>query len=210
MSESFSIIFIVVILILAAVATLRAKSLLLSVLWLAGVSVLISTLLYTLSAHQVAVIELSVGAGLVTILFIFVIGAAGDKQVARSTVIPRVIAAGLVLAAVTLLILLGRSSNWLNPLPTANSQAVTFSQVRGLDLMVQVVLIFAGVLGLVEILAETKAPLDYPMADEVAARRDSDLLSMERQSQRPLEDAKRVEQGLIAPTNPAPEASQNR
>ena len=72
MIETLKLIFIIAVLILAALATLRARSLLLSALWLAGVSAMISTLLYTLSAHQVAVIELSVGAGLVTIFFIFV------------------------------------------------------------------------------------------------------------------------------------------
>jgi NADH:ubiquinone oxidoreductase subunit 6 (subunit J) len=210
MIETLKLIFIIAVLILAALATLRARSLLLSALWLAGVSAMISTLLYTLSAHQVAVIELSVGAGLVTIFFIFVISAAGDEQVERSSVIPGTIAAVLVIVAVTLLIILGRSSNWVNALPTTQNLANRFTQIRGLDLLVQVVLIFAGVLGLVEILAEAKAPLDHPMADEIAVKREHDLQSLEQESRRPVEDARRLEHGLITPTDAAPEAPQLR
>jgi hypothetical protein len=37
------------------------------------------------------------------------------------------------------------------------------------------VLIFAGVLGLLGLLAEAKAPLAYPVAEEVAARREREL-----------------------------------
>lgn len=51
--------------------SLRAKSLLASALWLAGVSARVAALLYDLGAHEVAVVELSVGAGLVTVLLLF-------------------------------------------------------------------------------------------------------------------------------------------
>jgi NADH:ubiquinone oxidoreductase subunit 6 (subunit J) len=199
MTEMILFLLVVVLLIGAAIQTLRAKSLLLSALWLAGVSVMTATLLYMLFAHQVAVIELSVGAGLVTILFIFAIGVAGDEEVERSAIVPRVIPAVLVLGSVTLLVVLGRSSGWLRPLPIKNSLASNFSQVRSLDLLVQVVLIFAGVLGLVGILAEAKAPLDHPMADEIAAKREQDLLSMEQQSSQTLGDADQAEPARINP-----------
>jgi hypothetical protein len=48
-------------------------------------------------------------------------------------------------------------------------------QQRGLDVLVQVVLIFSGVLGLLGLLAEAKAPLAYPVAEEFAAKREREL-----------------------------------
>jgi hypothetical protein len=47
--------------------------------------------------------------------------------------------------------------------------------------MVQVVLIFSGVLGLLGLLAEAKAPLEGSIAQEVAAHRDREMQSMESQ-----------------------------
>ena len=46
---------------------------------------------------------------------------------------------------------------------------------RGLDTFVQIGLIFAGVLGLLGLLAEAKAPLEYPLAQEAADRRRQEL-----------------------------------
>ena len=60
--------------------------------------------------------------------------------------------------------------------------SVLLWQTRGLDLMVQAVLIFSGVLGLLGLLAEAKAPLEGSMAQEVAARRDREMLRMETQA----------------------------
>jgi NADH:ubiquinone oxidoreductase subunit 6 (subunit J) len=209
MTETILFLLVVVFLIGAAIQTLRAKSLLLSALWLAGVSVMTATLLYMFFAHQVAVIELSVGAGLVTILFIFAIGVAGDEEVERSAIVPRALAGILVLGSVTLLVVLGRSSGWLEPLPMTKSVASTYIQIRSLDLLVQVVLIFAGVLGLVGILAEAKAPLDHPMADEVAAKREKDLLSMERQSSQTLGDLDQAEPASVNPGGSPPQSSRS-
>lgn len=199
MTEIIKASLIVAVLIGAAIATLRARTLLRSALWLAGVSVTTATLLAFFSARQVAVIELSVGAGLVTILFIFAIGVAGDERVERAAIIPWALAGVLVLGVMTALILLGRSPLWSRPLPALSGQATVYEQVRSLDLIVQVVLIFAGVLGLTGILAEAKAPLDHPMADEIAALREQELHSMERASQKPLEESSPFISGPITP-----------
>jgi NADH:ubiquinone oxidoreductase subunit 6 (subunit J) len=182
MAISLKFILAAVFLILSAIQTLRTKSVLLSALWLAGVSVMISTLMYMLSALKVAVIELSVGAGLVTVLLVFAIGVTGDEKVERISIIPKPITGGLVVASLALLICVGRSPVGQTFLAGLESQAAQYAQARSLDLMVQVILIFSGVLGLVGILAEVKAPLDHPMADEVAASRDQDLRLMEEQS----------------------------
>jgi hypothetical protein len=48
--------------------------------------------------------------------------------------------------------------------------------------MVQVALLFSGVLGLLGLLAEVRPPLEGSMADEVLARRDQELLTMQSRS----------------------------
>ena len=71
--------------VVCAFQALRASHLLPSAIWLAGVSALTAITLYTMGAHEIAVIELSVGAGLVTVLFVFAISIAGDDAMdARS------------------------------------------------------------------------------------------------------------------------------
>jgi uncharacterized MnhB-related membrane protein len=177
---------IVVVCFLFAIQAFRAKRLIASALWLAGVSALLSVLFFLLGAREVAVIELSVGAGLVTVLFIFAINISGEADLEESSVVPKPIAWGVVLLAVFLL-------GWFvlpevvshNP-GVLSSGGTSLTQVlwqqRELDMFVQVVLIFAGVLGMLGLLAESKAPLDGAMAEEIAAERDRELLAMTQQS----------------------------
>lgn len=161
------------------VMAVRARRLLSSALWLAGSSAVLAVLLYQLGAFEVAVIELSVGAGLVTVLFVFAINVAGEEVVVLPPVVPRGLAWVLAVAP------LGVLGAWILPslaggAPTVNAVFVNVLwQDRALDVLVQVVLIFAGVLGLLGLLAEREAPLQQPAAREVAARRERDLQSME-------------------------------
>jgi glycogen debranching enzyme len=53
--------------------------------------------------------------------------------------------------------------------PAPGSLNTLLWQSRGLDILVQVVLIFSGVLGLLGLLAETKAPLDGSAVEEIVA-----------------------------------------
>lgn len=144
---------------LCAVQAIRARLLLTSALWLAGVSALASIILYRLGAQEVAVIELSVGAGLVTVLFVFAISIAGDDAMGAPAVVPGPLALGMVLAFA---IILGAM---VLPVDDLESMSVdlTFSSAlwddRALDVLVQIVLIFAGVLGLVAILKDTMVSL---------------------------------------------------
>ena len=46
---------------------------------------------------------------------------------------------------------------------------------RGLDVLVQVVLIFSGVLGFLGLLAEVKPPLEGSAAAEIITKRESEL-----------------------------------
>ena len=71
------------------VMAVRARRLLSSAVWLAACSAFLAVLLYRLGAYEVSVIELSVGAGLVTVLFVFAINIAGDESIGLPSVIPR-------------------------------------------------------------------------------------------------------------------------
>jgi NADH:ubiquinone oxidoreductase subunit 6 (subunit J) len=86
-----------------AIGAIRARRLLTSAIWLAGVSALISVVFFLYGARQVAVIELSVGAGLVTVLFVFAISIAGDDVVDTRPVIPWPMFIGISLLFILLL-----------------------------------------------------------------------------------------------------------
>jgi uncharacterized MnhB-related membrane protein len=145
---------------LCALQAVRAKRLLSSALWLAGVSVLLSTLLYVLDAPEVAVIELSVGAGLVTVLFVFAIAIAGDDAIAAHSVVPSLLGLVLVLGLMALMAgLLLPTAEAAQPIDEPSFATVLW-QTRGLDVLVQVALIFAGVLGVLGLLAERAAPVE--------------------------------------------------
>ena len=165
--------------IFSAIQSLRANSLLRSAIWLAGVSVLLSIVIYLLGAHQVAVIELSVGAGLVTVMFVFAINVAGDEGIGERSLIPKPLAWALIIFSSLLLIYYVLPIKTSTPSVSETSLAAVIWQDRSLDLLVQVVLIYSGVLGLVGILAEAKAPLQQSMVAEVAAGRERALQEME-------------------------------
>lgn len=173
--------FLIALALLAAIQAIRAARLMSSALWLAGVSATLSIVFYLMGALNVAVIELSVGAGLVTVLFVFAINVAGEEPLDAFPLVPRPVAWVLVIGC---LLLLGWASL---PLPLAqapgpqDSFATMLWQKRGLDVLAQAILIFAGVLGLLGLLAEARAPLDHPAALEIAAQRERDLAALAQQ-----------------------------
>jgi NADH:ubiquinone oxidoreductase subunit 6 (subunit J) len=172
--------------VVAAIQAIRSQSLLRSALWLAGVSASLAVLFYMLGAGQVAVIELSVGAGLVTVLFVFAIGIAGAEIKKQRPIVPKMLAWVLILVPVLLLAGFALPfASTVQPSHEPETMSV-FWQQRGLDVVVQVVLIFCGVLGLLGVLAEEKAPLEQPMVEEIAAERERDLRNLERQSSRSM------------------------
>jgi NADH:ubiquinone oxidoreductase subunit 6 (subunit J) len=167
--------------IIFAIQAIRAKRLIVSALWLASVSAVLSIMFYVMGGYQVAAIELSVGAGLVTVLFVFAIGIAGDEVMDVRSLLPKPLAWGLVILSVVLLGFFAPSLDAdVQPLSEPSLASVLWQQ-RGLDVLVQIVLIFAGVLGLLGLLAETKAPLAQAVAEEVAAERDRELEAMTQQ-----------------------------
>ncbi len=140
--------------VLCATLAIRARQLIATALWLAGTSALVAFALYLLGAHEVAVIELSVGAGLVTVLFVFAISIAGDDALSKREFTPNALAVGAVVVICVLLA-------WLAlPLEarTVSGDERAFAEVlwsdRALDVLVQLVLIFTGVLCVLGLLRE--------------------------------------------------------
>jgi uncharacterized MnhB-related membrane protein len=149
-----------------AVQAVRAKRLLLAALWLAGVSALVSIILYALGAHEVAVIELSVGAGLVTVLFVFAISIAGEDAMEARALLPKPLAWGLVILSSILLGWMIVPSLGSGSVLIERSFAVVLWQDRSLDVLVQIVLIFAGVIGVLGLLAEARIPVQRRITEK--------------------------------------------
>ncbi len=137
----------------------RAKQLIVSALWLAGCSAILSLLMYLLGAFTVAVIELSVGAGLVTVLFVFAISVAGDEAIEIKSIIPRPIALIISLVSIVLLGFMTISSLVSLPATTELPFSDVLWQQRGLDMLVQSGLLFAAVVGMLGLLSEAKVPV---------------------------------------------------
>jgi len=172
--------------VLCAILAIRATRLLSAALWLAGVSALVSILLYELGARQVAVIELSVGAGLVTVLFVFAISIAGDDALGERTALPRWLAAGAVGALVILLVGMALPVDDATAEAAGGSVQAALWDQRALDVLIQIVLIFTGVLCLLGLLAETRPLVFAPPAARSVARQDA--LSAGREQVEPVRE----------------------
>ncbi len=174
---------LIVVAVVFAFQALRAHGLIASALWLAGVSALTALVLYLYGAHQVAVIELSVGTGLVTVLFVLAINIAGDTALEAGWVVPLPLAIGVSVLFILVMgwMVLSALPRPALALPSAGDFADVFWQGRGLDVLVQVVLIFSGVLGFLGLLAEVKAPLGGSLAESVTSGRDLELKALEEQ-----------------------------
>lgn len=139
---------------LCAIRAARAVRLLHSALWLAGVSAAVTIMLYLIGAYMMAVIELSLSVGLITILLVFAISMVGadspDTPVSHQINLP--------LLAALLFLLLSLTLPQLPPQLPANegSFSETFWQQREADVLAQISLIFAGVLGILGLLTEER------------------------------------------------------
>lgn len=142
-----------------AILAITSKRLLVSAIWLAVTSALSALMFYLLGAVQVAVIELSVGAGLVTVLFVFAINISGEEAINLKPIMPKPLAWGLVAIAVGLTIYLTIQGGGLAlTLGTSTEEAPRILwNGRYLDLLLQSVLIFSGVLGVLGLLSEKKS-----------------------------------------------------
>ncbi len=142
---------------ICAILALRAQRVLISALWLAGTSALVALLLYNLGAPEIAVIELSVGAGLVTVLFVFAINIAGEESFGKQSLLPRPLAIGLIILAGGLMLWMILEPQLGRPISGSQSGfAFVLWNSRSLDVVLQVVLIFSGVLGVLGLLSDAK------------------------------------------------------
>jgi uncharacterized MnhB-related membrane protein len=141
-----------------ALQAIRSPRLLMSALWLASASALTALLMYLLGAPEVAVIELSVGAGLVTVLFVFAINIAGEEVSDLRALVPRPLAWAAALGAMALGAWMALPG--LRP-PAPGGPETAFATVlweqRTLDVLLQVVLIIGGVLGVLGLLTQGRA-----------------------------------------------------
>lgn len=141
---------------ICAIFAIASSRLLISALWLAGCSALLALALANLGAPEVAVVELSVGAGLVTIIFVFAISIAGGEPAEHASIVPRALAWPLMATFFALLAWL-TVPRLLTPALTAQPLSVLQAiwQARALDTLLQVALIFCGVLGSLGLLSES-------------------------------------------------------
>jgi uncharacterized MnhB-related membrane protein len=134
-----------------------SKRILSATIYLACISALVSCVLYMLGAVQVAVMELSVGAGLVTVLLVYAVSVVGDDALDPASVIPKPLAfvlVGLIALLLGWMVLPAVSAYY----GSGNSSLeVALWQSRVLDVWIQIVLIFSGVMGVLGLLSE-KSP----------------------------------------------------
>lgn len=142
---------------LCAILAVTSKRLLVSAIWLAVTSALVALMLYLLGALQLAVIELSVGAGLVTVLFVFAINISGEEPLNLKPVMPRPLAwvlVGLAAGMTIFLVLKNGALGW--SLQTLSTTSMILWTNRYLDMMLQIAFIFCGVLGVLGLLSGGK------------------------------------------------------
>jgi uncharacterized MnhB-related membrane protein len=141
-----------------AIMSILAKRLLISAVGLALTSALVALMIFLLGAPQIAVIELSVGAGLVTVLFVFAINIAGEEVIDVKSILPKPLVWGCVILACGLAIFLVLRAAGFVQFPTIGEQvpAVILWEERYLDILLQTVLIFAGVLSVIGLLSHAK------------------------------------------------------
>lgn len=138
-----------------AIQAIRSRRLIVSALWLAGTSALVALELYLLGAPEIGVIELSVGAGLVTVLFVFAINLTGEEATDLKGLIKEPLT---VVMSVLFIVLLG-----ILLVPAVDRAAPTLGEAslktvlwgnRQLDVILQAVLVFCGVMGVLGLLSE--------------------------------------------------------
>jgi uncharacterized MnhB-related membrane protein len=148
--------------IFCAYRAIVAKRILSATIYLACISALTSGVIYLMGAAQVAVMELSVGAGLVTVLLVYALSVVGDDAMDPASVIPKPLAFTLV--ALTAILL-----GWMvyPAIPAyfergSMTLAISLWQSRVLDVWIQIALIFSGVMGVLGLLSEKTPPETAP------------------------------------------------
>ena len=131
-----------------------SKRILSSTIYLACISAIISVVLYLMGAAQVAVMELSVGAGLVTVLLVYALSVVGEDALDPSSVIPKPLAIAVVMVVALLLgWMIYPAVQFDDHMASIDLASVLWRQ-RVLDVWIQIVLIFSGVMGVLGLLSE--------------------------------------------------------
>lgn len=156
-------IFLLIVLVLGALATVMIRSLLRSAIALALTSAVLSMIIFRLGAPLAAVFELSVCTGLISVLFISTISlteprTADEKIQHKRTRLKKfwylpflVIILGVILSQLNKMIAF--------PLPTASSESdprLALWNSRSLDILGQVIILLVGVFGIVILFKERK------------------------------------------------------
>ena len=154
-------------------------------LWLAATSAALATALYVIGAPYLAVIELSVGAGLVAVLIVFTVADDVDDGLRGRPVVRPLVAGALAMVTVVLLgffLAIEPPSIVGTPANAASSQAFAevFWQARGLDAVAQVALLFVAALAVVMLVGRSVLPREAP----ARTRTQSDRPAREREEVR--------------------------
>jgi NADH:ubiquinone oxidoreductase subunit 6 (subunit J) len=146
--------FIIIGICICGFQVIQTKNLTQSAMWLAMASALVSWLMYLLGAQMLAVIELSVGAGVVTILLVFAINIVGNEQEIKKPFIPQPLALFIIVSAVIMIAgLLLPTDNVLNQFgQSADQLSLALWEDRFLDTILQIILIFTCVLGVLSLM----------------------------------------------------------
>jgi NADH-quinone oxidoreductase subunit J len=153
---------VLALMILAALWTVITRGLVRASLGLAAVSILLTTLMFMMGAGLAAVFELSVCAGLITVVFVSTI--AMTQPSSKSELLEKtrhrlrrywylpviIVAAGAVLASLSI-----APPAALAPAPALDARQVLWGS-RQTDLVGQAIVIFAGVLGVIVLFKERK------------------------------------------------------
>jgi NADH-quinone oxidoreductase subunit J len=155
--------FILIVLVLASLWTVMTRSLLRSAVGLALVSALLTIIMFRLSSPIAAVFELSVCAGLISVLFVSVISLTqplSQKEIiehmkaklSRFWLLPFiVVSVGIMLS------LLSVKLRIKTPLPEQNTDVrFVLWYLRQFDILGQVIILLAGVFGVVILFREPK------------------------------------------------------
>ncbi len=140
-----------------AVLAVFLRDLLRAAVSLAFMSALLAVVLYRMDSPYAAVFELSVVAGLITVLFVSAIALTKDEeQVAEARwplyVFPLVLAlAGVAILAAVPALFASAPAGWGNPTATFGG---TLWGLRSLDVLGQIAVIFGGVFGVLALFRE--------------------------------------------------------
>lgn len=140
--------------IVCAYRAIVSKKILTAAIYLACISALVSAVLYLLGAAQVAVMELSVGAGLVTVLLVYAVSVVGDDVLDPASVVPKPLAFLMVGIVTILLGLMAFPAVEKNVDTSSLALSIALWKNRVLDVWIQIALIFSGVMGVLGLLSE--------------------------------------------------------